>query len=87
MKSQLLSWARYRLFRAHHLQDSKGVIGSGYAVQNARRDIRRYLRQQHSDYDRRGKTNREGSNNRRWRRYLCQRRPRVYACGLFEIVA
>lgn len=42
--------------------------------------LRHLLRQGHRDYKRRGLSNREGANNRRWRKYLAAR-PRVEVFG------
>lgn len=81
-----LSWAVQDLRNAHSLAAEKGELWARDILAAARSDVRHYLRQNYNDYGRRGLSNREGTNNRRWRKYLRERRPRI-ACGnVWEIV-
>jgi hypothetical protein len=58
-----------------------------FAVAEAWANIRHGAYQQYHDLRRRGQTNREGSGNRRWRRYLKERPPRIFTMGnLYELV-
>ncbi len=51
-----------------------------------RNTVRHYARQRYMDYARRGQSNREGSNTRRYRQYMSQRRPRITVGNLYSII-
>jgi len=56
-----------------------------YRAADRRRTIWHMIRQNIKDLARRGKSNRAGGNNRRWRRYLAER-PRVIFDGGFYCI-
>lgn len=84
-----LAWALRMLSDAHFRAEEK-PLWRREILAAAHSEVRHYLHQLHRDYKSRGRGvvgNRNGSNNRRWRRYLRERRPRVWTCGsIFEII-
>lgn len=68
-----------------YLAKRKQKAGNRYAVVECLQEFKHYLRQQHKDYNKRGKTNREGSDNRSARKHANKRI--IYENCLFSISA
>lgn len=61
-------------------------MGQCYSMFELRFDVRHYITQNVKDLARRGLSNREGGNNRRWRKYKASAPRVVWSCAAFEIV-